>query len=47
MEEQEQLRIELLQKIGEGAFGEVWVARLFEDEENIRYVAVKLERNAQ
>lgn len=36
-------RIELLQKLGSGSFGDVWVARLFETAAEPTYVAVKLE----
>jgi serine/threonine protein kinase len=36
-------RIELLQKLGSGSYGDVWVARHFETADSPTYVAVKLE----
>jgi len=44
----DQARIELLDKLGAGSFGEVWIGRLFEngeEGERPRYIAVKIERN--
>jgi hypothetical protein len=36
-------RIELLQKLGSGSYGDVWVARHFETPDSPTYMAVKLE----
>lgn len=38
-------RIEMLQKIGKGSFGEVWIARLLDTTapDQIKYVATKTE----
>ena len=36
-------RIELLQKLGSGSYGDVWVGRLFETAGEPTYVAIKLE----
>ena len=38
-------RIELLQKLGSGSFGDVWAARLFDGAAEPTYVAVKLDQN--
>lgn len=40
-------RIELLQKLGSGTYGDVWVARHFETADSPTYVAVKLEKTVE
>lgn len=45
MVEYEGKRIELLQQIGKGSFGEVWIARHLDSttSDQVNYVAVKIE----
>jgi len=39
-------RLEMLDELGKGSFGIVWLARLFEAEQPPAYVAVKIQKNS-